>query len=130
MSPIQIIEDYQALLWQKKDLVAVDKYMTETTQFHSVIKTITGITEIKNLLSGWLQAFPDIEVFWDDIICSGNKVVSQWHSKATHQGTLLGVDATDCPVAYPGVTIYQLDGDKICDYWSYIDMQNLLQQIT
>lgn len=130
MNILDTIKRYSYLLWAEKNLEAITPFIATDATFHSVIKDTKGIDGIKRLLSNWLNAFPDLEVHWDDFICENDKVVSRWHAQGHHRGSFLGIAPTNLPVEYQGVTIYQLDNNQITDYWSYIDLQQIFNQIS
>lgn len=125
MKNLEIIKAYHKKIWVDKDLKAIEEHFAKDAHIHSQLKTIQGIEAMVELISKWHDAFNDLEVFWDDFICDGTKVVSRWHAKGhlkaknTTQGSLH--EATE----YTGVTIYQVEDAKIVKYWSIIDMSGL-----
>lgn len=127
---LQIIKDFQKVLWDDKDLQATDRFFDKNALIHSAISTTQGTDEMKKIISHWYSAFPDLKVFWDDFICNENKVVSRWHAMGRHQGEFLGVNPTGKEINYAGVTIYQLKNEKIQEYWSFVDIHGILKQLS
>lgn len=129
MSSIDIIKQFQHQLWANKDLASIDAFFANNVKIHSPLDITVGAEKLKIVMQQWFNAFPDLEVIWDDILESGNKVISQWHAKGTHIGEFKNIAATNKTVNYTGCTIYKLDKHKISQYWAYVDINNILMQI-
>lgn len=129
MTLLDIIKEYHALIWDKKDLSAVEKYFHPHAIIHSPLKEAKGPLELVEVLKNWHIGFPDLKVTWEHFICEGQKVVSQWHAEGTHTGTFLGIEPTNNTISYSGTSIYELDGNHISQYWAYVDMDNVKHQI-
>jgi len=129
MSNLDIIKAYHAKIWDDKDLSAIDEYFAKDAVIQSPIKTTQGIEAMKEVIAQWLDAFPNLTVYWDDFICEGDKVVSRWHVMASQNGAFLCREPSNKEVNYSGVTIYQLDGGKITQYWAIVDMDTLKSQL-
>jgi steroid delta-isomerase-like uncharacterized protein len=50
-----------------------------------------GIEAIKETMSGYLDAFPDLKMTVRDQIAEGDKVFTRWVAEGTHQGELMGI---------------------------------------
>jgi len=129
MNNLDIIKAYHARIWEDKDLSAIDEYFAVEAVIQSPIKSTQGTKEMKEVIAAWLEGFPNLKVFWDDFICEGDKVVSRWRVTASQEGAFLGHEPSNKEVNYSGVTIYQLDGAKITQYWAIIDMDTLMNQL-
>lgn len=123
------ISDYMNRLWNEKDLSAVDRYVHEKVIIHSLLGAFYGSQEMKNMAQVWLNAIPDMKVQVTSLIAEGNKVAAHWTSTGTHKGHLRSIQPTNRLVNYGGVSIYGFEKGKIIDYWGYIDMDFLLNQI-
>lgn len=130
MNNKQIIDTYHQALWEQKDLSAIDRHFENDAIIHSAIESTRGTDNMKTVVEQWLQAFPDLVAHWEDTICEGNKVVSRWQAQGTQLGEFLGHPPSGKTVSYSGINIYELDADKIKQYWCVINMQHLLDQLT
>lgn len=125
----KIVEDYANGIWNEKDISTADRLMHPDVLIHSLLGDFRGLRALKEIVHTWLTAFPDLRVH-NDIVISENDIVStQWHVKATHKGEFKGKKPTGKPVSYSGATIYRVKDGKIVEYWAYIDMQHLLEQL-
>lgn len=125
MSNLDIIKCFHESLWSTKSIAAIDEYFAHDAKIHSPLETAVGTEKMKNIISQWIEAFPDLVVYRDDFICDSSKVVCRWHAEGHHQGELFGKPASNKLVRYSGVTIYQLENDRITEYWAYVNMPEL-----
>lgn len=106
MENLQLIKEYHLLIWEAKDLNAIDRFFNRDVIIHSPVETTQGTEKMKSIISAWYKGFPNLKVFWDDFICEENKVVSRWHAQGQHEGEFLGHPASQNDINYSGVTIY------------------------
>lgn len=130
MNPLELVKDYNTAIWGQKDISAIDRYFADDALIHSPLETTKGTDKMKTIIRQWHQAFPDMKVDWQDYIMDGNKVVCRWRSSATHTAEFQGIAATNNLINYPGVTIYTVENDKITQYWAFVDMQNVMRQLS
>lgn len=88
-----------------------------------------GLAGLKEMLTGFRAAFPDIHWTIVEQIEQGDKVVTRFEWTATHQGEFFGVPATGKPVKTWGMVIDRLEGDKIQDTRIIMDTLAILIQI-
>jgi len=74
-------------------------------------------------------AFPDVHFTIEDQIAEGDRVVTRWTARGTHQGPLVGIPPTSKQVTMSGIAIYRLVDGKIVEQWGVNDMLGLLQQL-
>jgi predicted ester cyclase len=129
MSNLQIIQEYSVALWDTKNLDVIEHYCAPDVKAHSPISTIQGVEEMCTIMTHWHVGFPHLKVYWDDFICEDNKVVSRWHAKGIHEGEFLGIAPTYRTVKYSGVTIYHMNNNKITEYWAYVNIQHIKEQL-
>jgi predicted ester cyclase len=125
----QIAEEYTNRVWNEKDLSAIDELVHTEVVIHSLFGDFHGPSALKKVVQAWLKGFPDLYVS-NDIVISENDLVSiQWKAKGTHLGEFKSLESSGKPVNYSGVSIYRIKNQKIVEYWAYLDMQHLLDQI-
>jgi steroid delta-isomerase-like uncharacterized protein len=89
----------------------------------------TGPEGIKQLVSGYRGAFPDLSFSIDDQIAEGDRVVTRWTARGTHEGDLWGIGATGKQGTVTGITIDRIEDGKIAETWTNWDTLGLMQQI-
>lgn len=129
MNNLEIIKSYHDAVWEQKDLNVIDQYFEENALIHSPLESTKGTEKMKKIIAQWLAAFPNLKVAWEDFICEGDKVVSRWRAQGTQEGEFLGNVSSSKKVDYSGVTIYQIQNEKINQYWALVDMDTVKKQL-
>jgi steroid delta-isomerase-like uncharacterized protein len=62
-------------------------------------------------------------------VAEGDLVVSRIVGCGTHAGELMGIPASNRHVETDGIVIHRVRDGKIVEYWSVVDVANILQQI-
>jgi steroid delta-isomerase-like uncharacterized protein len=88
-----------------------------------------GREGFKELVRFYRSAFPDAELKTDDQIAEGDKVVSRWTGRGTHQGDFAGIPATGRQTTVTGITIDRIEGGRIVESWNEFNQLGLLQQL-
>jgi steroid delta-isomerase-like uncharacterized protein len=76
-----------------------------------------------------MVAFPDRIFSVEDILAKGDKVVSRYIFKGTHEGDIEGLPATGKKIEYPGIEIFRVENGKIVESWDVQDTLSLNQQL-
>lgn len=124
-----IAEEYAHRIWELKDLSAIDSLLDSGIVIHSSLGTFHGREEMRRVVHAWMSAFPDLKVVNISALIQGDRTAIQWKAQGTHQGTFKGIPPTGKKVAYEGLTLYRIQEGKIVEYWAYLDMQHLIQQL-
>ena len=125
-----IAEEYVYRIWDKKDLHAIKDLLHPQIVIHSLLGDYYGQEAMKKVVEAWLVAFPNLVVTNKAVVCEKDLVVIQWQAQGTHQGEFKNIKPTGKSVIYEGVTIYKISNNRIVEYWAYLDMQHLLNQIS
>jgi steroid delta-isomerase-like uncharacterized protein len=88
-----------------------------------------GSAGVKQVVSMFRAAFPDLRMELHDQIAEGDKVVSRWTISGTHQGAFAGIPATGKPVAMSGIDVIRVTDGKMVEHWLAIDQLGMLQQL-
>ncbi len=88
-----------------------------------------GLEGLKDVLRGLRAAFPDMHWSVQEQIAEGDKVLSRYEWTGTHQGTFLGVPATERPVTVWGMVIDRFEGGKIKETRIIMDTLGLMTQL-
>jgi steroid delta-isomerase-like uncharacterized protein len=62
-------------------------------------------------------------------VAEGDLVVSRIVGRGTHAGELMGIPASNRQIETDGIVIHRVRDGKIVEYWSVVDVANILQQI-
>jgi predicted ester cyclase len=75
------------------------------------------------------EAFPDWHEEVADLIAEGDRVVSRYISRGTHQGTFWQIPPTGRRVEVGEISIFRVAGGKVLEQWCSIDELGRLQQL-
>ena len=75
-------------------------------------------------------AFPNLRFVVEDVLASGDKVVTRARATGTHQGELMGIPATGKDVDVQLVDIMRFNEDGlVAEHWGVVDMLAMMQQL-
>jgi steroid delta-isomerase-like uncharacterized protein len=107
----------------------IDEMYTDDFVWHEPDQDIHGSEEARQFVTTFFNAFPDINVTVEDEIAEGDKVVTRWTMRGTHQGDLMGIAPTERQIEFEGITIHRIEGDKIAEEWERYDMLGFMEQL-
>ncbi|MBI2743514.1 MAG: ester cyclase [Chlamydiales bacterium] len=129
-APKLVAETYAHQIWDEKNLTAIDELIHQNCVIHSLLGDFYGPGSMKNVVQTWLNAFPDLVVKNRSLICDKDLVAIQWQAQGSHQGEFKGIRPTGRSISYAGATVYRVSQNQIVEYWAYLDMKHLLDQIS
>lgn len=124
-----IAEEYTDRVWNKRDLSAIEDLLHPEIVIHSLLGDYHGQEAMKKVIDAWLTGFPDLVVKNIATIHKQDLIVIQWQAYGTHQGEFKNIKPTGKSITYEGETVYKIRDNKITEYWAYLDMQHILNQI-
>ena len=88
-----------------------------------------GPAALKQMVTMYRTAFPDVRVALDDVIAEGDRVVIRWNARGTQKGKLGGIPPSGKPITVTGIDILRIAGGRIQEGWVNWDAMGLVQQI-
>jgi len=134
-----IAEDNQTLvrsafedIWDNGTLARVDEVLSSSFVRHgptSLEGDITGREGVKQLVTMYRTAFPDLKVPIEQQVVQGNLVVTRWTARGTHGGDLQGIPPSGKRIAVQGIVIDRIENGQIQEEWAVYDSLGLMQQV-
>jgi len=88
-----------------------------------------GRERFKAMVLGFRAAFADFELVVHDMFGAGERVVTRFEMRGTHEGEFMGIAATGRTVSFDGIAIDVMrDGVRV-EGWAEIDRLGLLRQL-
>jgi serine phosphatase RsbU (regulator of sigma subunit) len=88
-----------------------------------------GPEDVKRFHGEFHSAFPDFRISIEDQIAEGDKVVSHYTIRGTHQGEFRGMAPTGKEVELKGITIFRFSEEgKVVETWDSYDQLSLMRQ--
>ena len=103
-----LVRRYFEEIWDKGNLEAIDELFTADFVRHGPTATegeVRGLEDFKALVIMYRSAFPDLRVAIEDLLAEGERVVSRWRTRGTHQGELMGIAPSGDQASVTGIII-------------------------
>ena len=88
-----------------------------------------GPEGVRQILTMYRTAFPDLHITIEDLIAEGDKVVARLTSQATHRGEFMGIAPTGKPVTITAIDILRIASGKFVEHWAQADFLGVLQEL-
>ena len=127
-----LVRRYFEEIWDKGNLDAIEELFTTDFVRHGPTAAegeVRGQEGFEGLVSSYRTGLPDLRVSIEDLIAEGDRVVTRWTARGTHQGELMGNAPTGNPATVTGILIDRISGGKIEEEWADYDTLHLMQQI-
>ncbi|RFF31051.1 ester cyclase [Wenzhouxiangella sediminis] len=90
---------------------------------------LRGRDGLKALFDDYRGGLPDLNVVIDDLVVSGDKVVTSIRLTGTHSSDLLGIPATGKLLRVHGMVLSRLEDGKIIEEWEILDLLGMFRQL-
>ena len=112
------------------NLDLLPQFLTEDFSWHGPGgRNIDGIDGIREMIQGYLTAFPDLQMTIEQQVVEGDLITNRWRVKGTHDGPLEDFESTGKKIDITGLIISRFEGGKIAEEWEVFDELLMLQQI-
>ncbi len=112
------------------NLDILDEVYATDLVWHEPDQDIQGLEEARQFVKMYKTAFPDLNATVEDVIAEGDRVVTRYTVRGTHQG---GIEEFGPPtgkqVEIKGITIHRIADGKIVEEWERYDNLSVLQQL-
>ena len=90
---------------------------------------IHGPEGLKQFVTMYRTAIPDIQFKVEDQIAEEDKVAFRWTNTWTHKGELMGIPPTGVQGTSTGISFFRIAGGKIVERWLNWDNLGMMQQL-
>jgi steroid delta-isomerase-like uncharacterized protein len=90
---------------------------------------IRGREGVRQNLEGLIKAFPDLRIEVEQIIASGDSVVTRMHATGTHEGNFAGIAPTGKSISMEACSVVEIRNGKAVRGRLYADNVTLFQQL-
>jgi steroid delta-isomerase-like uncharacterized protein len=92
-------------------------------------ETQLGPSGMREALSVYYRALPDVRFAIDDLVLEGERAVILWTARGTHRGSLMNIPPSNRAVAVRGVSALTVRGGKVVRALYIWDLAGLLRSI-
>ena len=129
-------EDNKALAQRSWEIVSqrnadlIEEFYSPDLVWHEPDQDIQGLEEAKQYIGMYKTAFSDLRATVEDVIAEGDKAVTRWTIRGTHQGEIEEFGPpTGRQVEFKGITIHRIEDGKIVEDWDSYDNLSIMQQL-
>lgn len=121
--------------WNKGDTEALNRLIDEIVHPDFVNHNSASAEEargpegVKKMFAEFREAFPDGLTTIEDVVAEGDKVVTRWTFRGTHEGEFAGFAPTGKQVTLAGINIDRIEGGKFVERWYQSDGLGMMQQL-
>ncbi|HEY7609917.1 MAG TPA: ester cyclase [Alphaproteobacteria bacterium] len=90
---------------------------------------IDGAANVRDLLKGLLEGFPDFRAEIDRLHHSDSVVAVELRITGTHRGPWASIPPTGRRIDVPALSLFKFDGDRLECEKVYFDMATLMRQL-
>lgn len=113
-----------------ENLDTIEEIYAPDVIWHEPDQEIRGIEEARQFVTTYKTALPDLNVTVEDVIGEGDKAVTRWTVRGTHQGEVEEFGPpTGRQVEIKGITMHRIEDGKIVEEWEGYDNLSILQQL-
>jgi steroid delta-isomerase-like uncharacterized protein len=117
-------------VWGRGDEAALEELLDPDFVDHDALPGQSPDREgHRQILAAFRSAFPDLSVTTEDVVAEGDKVVSRWTARGTHQGDLMGIAPTGNGVTIKGIDVLRIAEGRISERWSQFNDLEVMQQL-
>ena len=114
----------------QRDPDTIQEFYADDLVWHEPDQDVHGSEEAKRFLALYFRAFPNLTHTVEDVIAEGDKVVTRYTIRGTHQGeTEEFGPPTGKHLELEGITIHRIEDGKIVEEWERYDNLSVLQQL-
>jgi steroid delta-isomerase-like uncharacterized protein len=118
-----LVRRFHEEVWNKGNVAAVDEFMGAEYVDYAIPSGLPPGTEgLKQAITTYRTAFPDLKATVDDIFAEGDRVAYRWSTRGTHLGDWLGIPPTGNHMAATGISIFRIAGGKVVEGWTSMDL--------
>jgi predicted ester cyclase len=133
-APSQVIETLLRReaeeLWTQGRLGIIPELFADSTIDHYGGQASTSTHEsLRNMVTTWRTAFPDLQMVIEDLVVSGDKAAARYTVSGTHLGELWGNQPTGKRFRIEQIYIVRVAAGRIVETWGVWDQYGFWRQL-
>jgi steroid delta-isomerase-like uncharacterized protein len=132
--PVESVVEHQRI-WieglNRGDVSAADDAFAPDCVVHitGVAEPFRGVGPWKDMMTGFLRAFPDLHFTIEEQLVQGDSVAFRWRATGTHTGPLGDAPPTGKSIVLDGLILDRVAEGKVRERWEQWDQSRMLQQL-
>jgi steroid delta-isomerase-like uncharacterized protein len=113
----------------KQHLAVIDEIIHPDYVHRTPGGELHGRQALRELLTAYHAALPDLHVKIDELVCTDSKAVLFFTLSGTHEDEFMGIPATGKQVSINGMTRSYIENGQIIEEWELLDQLTMFQQL-
>jgi steroid delta-isomerase-like uncharacterized protein len=116
-------------VWSQGKVALVDRLFASDYIGHAAFAEMEGRERLKPHVCTVRTAFPDLQFTVEDVIAEGDRVVTHWIARGTHEGEFKGIAPTGRHIRLMGISIARVANGMIVECWTSADEFEIMRQL-
>lgn len=121
----EVAENFKEALWkveEERDLEPMLEVLSDDCEVGNVAvpETFRGQDGAREFWTQYRKTFDEMKSSFRNVFASDGRAALEWTTEATEE---------DKTISYEGVSILEIEGDKVKRFMAYFDASNLTRQI-
>jgi steroid delta-isomerase-like uncharacterized protein len=118
-------------VWEEGNIDLVDELLAADHVNHNPATPDqpAGAEGVREVVTMFRSAMPDLKVAIEDMIAEGDKVVVRYTLEGTHEGELFGVPPTGRRLSIKSIAVERVSEGKLREHWRITDSLDMMQQL-
>jgi steroid delta-isomerase-like uncharacterized protein len=118
-------------VWEEGNIDLVDELLAADHVNHNPATPDqpAGAEGVREVVTMFRSAMPDLKVVIEDMIAEGDKVVVRYTLEGTHEGELFGVPPTGRRLSIKSIAVERVSEGKLREHWRITDSLDMMQQL-
>jgi steroid delta-isomerase-like uncharacterized protein len=118
-------------VWEEGNIDLVDELLAPEYFNHTPASPDqpTGPESVKEVVSMFRSAMPDLKVVVEDMIAEGDKVAVRYMLEGTYEGELFGIPPTGRELSIKSISVERVSDGKVREHWRVTDSLDMMQQL-
>ncbi len=115
---------------ERHDLTRHNEFVHDDIVVNSAgAEPVVGLEAYVATVKEGYDGLADWHVVLDDQFATDDRVVCRWRMSGSHVGDLYGFPATNRPVEFAGVSLWECEAGKAKRGWVYVDVAAIMSQL-
>ena len=117
--------------WDNGDFETFKELLAPDYAFYYPSGSNTPVSREEMIENGkaWHNAFPDITFGVEEMLAVGDKVISRFIMRATHEGEFQSIPATGNKIEWTGIIITHIENGKVIEDKEEFSILDMMQQL-
>jgi predicted ester cyclase len=127
MSPAETVRRFIEGVWNRQSLELADELVSSE---YTVGGARLGSDGVKRAIQKWHSAFPDLQLYVEELICEGGRVAVLLRHTGTHRGIFLGLEATNRTVSWTEAAFWTVEAGQLTEARFIVDWADVRKQLS